>query len=143
MVDATVSHEMLSFLDAFSGYNQILMHLDEEKKTSFISKRCTYYYKRMPFGLKNAGATFQRLTDKIFSSMLGKTMEVYIDDMLVKFVNAKKHVEHLEECFNVLGKNGMKLNPTKCIFGVSSGNVLGFLVTQRGIEVSQEQVRAF
>ena len=78
------------------------MHLDDEKKTSFISERCTYCYKRMPFGLKNAGATFQRLINKMFSSMLGKTMEVYIDDMLVKLAKAKKRVEHLVGCFNML-----------------------------------------
>ena len=70
-------------------------------------------------------------------------MEVYIDDMLVKSTDAKKHVEHLEECFNVLRENGMKLNPKKCTFGVSSGKFLGFLVTHMGIEVSLEQVRAF
>ena len=109
---------MLSFLDAFSGYNKILMHLDDEEKTSFISERGTYCYKRMPFGLKNAGATFQRLTNKMFSSMLGKIMEVYIDDMLVKSINVKYHVEHLEEYFNVLRNNGMKLNPEKCTFRV-------------------------
>ena len=68
--------------------------------------------------------------------MLEKTMEVYIDDELVKSVYAKKHVEHLEECFNMLRKNGMKLNPANYTFRVSSGKVLGFLVTQRGMEVS-------
>ena len=72
------------------------MHLDDEEKTSFISERGTYCYKRMPFGLKNARATFQRLTNKMFSNMLGKTMEVYIDNMLVKSTDIKKHVEHLK-----------------------------------------------
>ena len=89
----------------------------------------------MPFGLKNAGATFQSLVNKIFSSILGKTMEVNIDDMLVKFADVKKHVEHLKKCFNVLRKNEMKLNLTTYTFGVSSGKFLGFLVTQRDIEV--------
>ena len=72
------------------------MHPNDKEKTLFISKRGTYYYKRMLFRLKNIGATFQRLTNKMFSNMLGKTMEVYIDDMLVKSVDAKKHIEHLE-----------------------------------------------
>ena len=127
MVDATVGHEMLSFLDAFLGYNKILIHPDDKQKTSFISGRGTYCYKRMPFGLRNARTTFQRLTNKMFSIMLGKTMEFYIKDILVKSVNAKKHVNHLEECFNVLRNNGMKLNPTKCSLKVSLGKFLGFL----------------
>ena len=76
----------------------------------------------MPFELKNAGATFQRLTNKMFSSMLRKTVKVYINDMLVKSTDAKKHVGHLEECFNVLRKNGMKLNLAKCTFEMSLGN---------------------
>ena len=98
IVDATASHELLSFLNTFSGYNQILMHPNDEEKTSFISKRGTYCYKRMPFELQNTGATFQRLTNKIFFEMLGKTMEVYIDDMLAKSTYAKDHIKHLEEC---------------------------------------------
>ena len=110
MVDGTTSRELLSFLDAFLGYNHILMRPDDEEKTSFISERGTYCYKQMPFGLKNARVTFQTLTNKMFSEMLGKTMEVYIDDILVKFMNAKDYIKHLEECFNVLPKNRMKLN---------------------------------
>ena len=92
------------------------MHPDGEEKTSFISNRGTYCYRRMPFGLKNVGATFQWLTKKMFSRMLGKAMEVYIDDMLVNSINAKNHIKHMEECFNVLRKNRIKLNPAKCMF---------------------------
>ena len=84
MVDATTGHELLSFMDAFSGYNQILMHPEDQEKTSFVTERSIFCYKVMPFGLKNAGATYQRLVNKMFSDYLGKTMEVYIDDMLVK-----------------------------------------------------------
>ena len=128
MVDAKARHEVLSFMNAFLGYNQILMLHDDEEKISFISKQGTYCYKRMSFGLK-CMTTFQRLTNRIFSNMLGKMMEVHIDDILVKSVNAKDHIRHLEECFNVLQKNRMKLNPTKCMFQVSSRKFLGFLVT--------------
>jgi len=84
LVESTTGHEMLSFMDAFSGYNQILMNPDDQEKTSFITERGTYCYKVMPFGLKNAGATYQRLVNRMFKDLLGKTMEVYIDDMLVK-----------------------------------------------------------
>ena len=89
LVDATVGHELLSFIDAFLGYNQILMHPDDQEKTAFITERGIFYYKVMPFGLKNAGATYQRLVNKIFTDYLGDTMEVYIDDMLIKSLLAE------------------------------------------------------
>ena len=142
LVEATAGHELLSFMDAFSGYNQILMNPDDQEKTSFITKRGTYCYKVMPFGLKNAGATYQRLVNKMFSTQLGRTMEVYIDDMLVKSSKANDHVLQLQECFNILNKFGMKLNPTKCTFGVASGEFLGYLVTERGIEANPKQIAA-
>ena len=84
LVDATVGHELLRFMDAFSGYNQVLMHSDDQEKTAFFTKKGIFCYKVMPFGLKNAGATYQRLVNKMFVDYLGDTMEVYIDDMLVK-----------------------------------------------------------
>ena len=133
---------MLTFMDAFSGYNQIMMHPDDREKTAFITDRGTYCYKVMPFGLKNAGATYQRLVNKMFADKLGITMEVYIDDMLVKSLHATDHLSHLQECFETLNKYGMKLNPAKCTFGVSSGEFLGYIVTQRGIEANPKQISA-
>ncbi|KAL5805914.1 hypothetical protein ACOSQ3_028818 [Xanthoceras sorbifolium] len=138
MVDATVGHELLSFMDAFSGYNQILMHPNDQEKTAFVTKRGIFYYKVMPFGLKNVGATYQRLVNKMFREMLGMTIEVYIDDMLVKSLEAERHLEHLRQAFDTLKKYGMKLNPTKCSFEVSSGKFIGYLVTHRGIEANPD-----
>ncbi|XP_070026443.1 uncharacterized protein [Nicotiana sylvestris] len=92
----------------------------DEEKTSFITDRGTYCYKVMPFGLKNVGATYQRLVTKIFQEHLGKTMEVYIDDMLVKSQQVGDHIQHLFDTFQILRKFNMKLNPEKCAFGVSS-----------------------
>ena len=89
IVDASVGHGMLSFLDAFLGYHQIPMHPLDAEKTSFITPHGLYYYNVMPFGLKNAGATYQRLVTKMFRPLFGSTMEVYIDDMLVKSKNAR------------------------------------------------------
>ncbi|KAK0603755.1 hypothetical protein LWI29_008322 [Acer saccharum] len=132
LVDAIVGHELLSFMNAFSKYNQILMHPNNQKKTAFITERGIFCYKVMPFGLKNTGATYQRLVNKMFTEMIGSTMKVYIDDMLVKSLIAQQHIDHLKQSFNMLDKYGMKLNPTKCSFGVSSGKFLGYLVTQRG-----------
>ncbi|XP_056858128.1 uncharacterized protein LOC130507431 [Raphanus sativus] len=142
LVESTAGNEMLTFMDTFSGYNQILMHPDDREKTAFITDRGTYCYKVMPFGLKNAGANYQRLVNRMFADQLGKTMEVYIDDMLVKSLRADDHLAHLKECFAILNKYGMKLNPAKCTFGVSSGEFLGYIVTQRGIEANPKQISA-
>ena len=90
----------------------------------------------MPFGLKNAGTTYQRLVTKMFRPLLGKTMEVCINDMLVKSKELSDHTTHLQEAFDLLREYGMKLNPLKCAFGVSDGRFLGFMVTQRGIEAN-------
>ena len=142
IVDASEGHGMLSFLDAFSGYHQIPMHPPDAEKTSFIAPHGFYYYNVMPFGLKNVGATYQRLVMKMFRPLLGSTMEVYIDDMLVKSKQRPDHAAHLQQTFNLLREYGMKLNPLKCAFGVSAGRFLGFMVTQRGIEANPAQLKA-
>ena len=97
----------------------------------------------MPLGLKNAGATYQPLVNKMFNKHLGMTMEVYIDDMLVKSLKKEDHVKHLEECFAILNQHQMNLNPAKCKFGVPSGEFLGYIVTKRGIEANPNQINAF
>ncbi|KAI3729505.1 hypothetical protein L6452_18165 [Arctium lappa] len=96
MVDATAGHELLTFMDAYSGYNQILMHSDDQEKTAFMTDKGIYCYKVMPFGLKNAGSTYQRLVNMMFKEHLGDTMEVYIDDMLVKSKHTDDHIRHFE-----------------------------------------------
>ena len=96
----------------------------------------------MPFGLKNAGATYQRLVNKVFKNQIGRNMEVYVDDMLVKTPEEADHLEDLEEAFNNLRIHQMKLNPSKCAFRVTSGKFLGFLVSERGIEANPEKIRA-
>ena len=140
--DATSGHEMLSFLDAFSGYHKIPMAPGDEEKTAFITPHGLYCYKVMPFGLKNVGATYQRLMTKIFKPLIGDVVEVYIDDVVVKSKIRSEHTQHLQEVFHLLKNYGMKLNPTKCAFGVSTGKFLGFMVTQRGIEINPDQVKA-
>ena len=84
LVDSTARHELLSFMDAFSGYNQIKMNEEDQEKTSFITSQGIFCYKVMPFGLKNAGATYQRLMNKMFTHQIGRNVQVYVDDMLVK-----------------------------------------------------------
>jgi hypothetical protein len=142
LVDSTSRHELLSFMDAFLGYNQIYMEETDQEKTSFITDRGLYCYRMMPFGLKNAGATYQRLVNKMFRGQIGRNVEVYVDDMWVKSIQATKHIEDLRETFQTLRKYQMKLNPMKCAFGVSSGKFFRFMVSQRGIEVNPEKVKA-
>ena len=129
IVDASAGHGMLSFLDSFSGYHQIPMHPLDAEKTSFSTPHGLYCYNVMPFGLKNAWATYQRLVTKMFRPLLDSTMEVYIDDMLVKSKQRPDHAAHLQQTFDLLREYGMKLNPLKCAFGVSADRFLGFMVT--------------
>lgn len=95
----------------------------------------------MPFGLKNVGATYQRLMTKVFKPLIGQTVEVYIDDIVVKSMTRGKHEQHLEEVFRLLREYDMKLNTSKCVFGVSVWKFLGFIVTQRGIKVNSNQIK--
>ena len=104
------------------------MHPPDAQKTAFITPHVLYCYNVMPFGLKNAEVTYQRLVTMIFRPLMGKTMEVYIDDMLVKSKEFPDHMQHLQETFEFLCTHDMKLNPLKCAFGVSVGRFLGFMV---------------
>ena len=115
---------------------------EDQKKIAFITSQGLYYYNVMPFGLKNAGATYQRLVNKMFSAQIGRNMEVYVDDMLVKSKEESTHLDDLKETFTTLRQYQMKLNPSKCAFGVASGKFLGFMVSQRGIEANPEKVKA-
>ena len=141
IVDAIAGHELLSFMDAFSGHNQISMDSKDQEKTLFITGQRTYCYRVMPFGLKNAGATYQRLVNKMFQKQIGASMEVYIDDMLVKSTTAGLHIAHMSEAFQILREYNMKLNPTKCAFGVSVRKFLGFIVNHRGIEANPNKIK--
>ena len=111
IVDSSAGHGMLLFLDGFTRYHQIPMHLPDAEKIAFITSHGLFCYNVMPFGLKNVGATYQRLVTKMFRPLLGKTMEVYIDDMLVKSKERLDHAEHLQEAFELLRAYDMKLNP--------------------------------
>ena len=96
----------------------------------------------MPFGLKNSGATYQRLMNKMFTHQIGRNIQVYVDNMLVKSLHEDDHLDDLRETFDTLRSYNMKLNPNKCAFGVTAGKFLGFMVSQRGIEVNPEKIRA-
>jgi len=99
LVESTSGNKLLSFMDAFAGYNQIMMNPEDQEKTAFYTEQGIFCYRVMPFGLKNAGATYQRFVNKIFALQIRKTIKVYIDDMLVKSMAEEEHVSHLRECF--------------------------------------------
>ena len=119
LVDATADHELMNFANAYYAYNQIHMHEPDQIKMTFVSHGM-YCYKVMTFGVKNARAMYQHLVNHMFADQIGRTMEVYVDDMLVKSLTAGDHGRNLREMFALLRKYKMKLNPNKCIFGVDN-----------------------
>ncbi|KAK1646114.1 hypothetical protein QYE76_063919 [Lolium multiflorum] len=142
VIDSTAGCELLSFLDAYSGYHQIPLNPDDQIKTSFITPYGAYCY-TMPFGLKNAGATYQRCMQKCLQDQIGRNVHAYVDDVVVKTKETTTLLDDLRETFTNLRRFRMKLNPAKCTFGVPSGQLLGYLVSQRGIEANPEKISAW
>jgi hypothetical protein len=136
IVDSTAGCKTLSFLDAYSGYHQIKMKEPDQLVTSFITPFGMYCYTTMPFGLRNAGATYQRCMN------IGRTVEAYVDEIVVKTRKAFDLLSDLETTFKCLRAKGVKLNPEKCVFGVPLGMLLGFIVSERGIEANPEKITA-
>ncbi|GAU22605.1 hypothetical protein TSUD_135050 [Trifolium subterraneum] len=143
LVDNSSGFKLLSLMDAYSGYNQIKMAEIDKKKTAFMTETGNYYYNVMPFGLKNAGATYQRMMNKVFHNEIGDMLEVYMDDMIVKSEEEIDHTVHLKRVFDQVRKFNMRFNPEKCTFGVKAGKFLGFYLTERGIEANPDKCRAF
>ena len=123
-------------------YNQIPMNIPDQEHTSFITDRGLYSYKMMPFGLKNVGVTYQRLVNWMLKEHIGKTIEVYVDDMFIKSLVSSDHVAHLPDTFRILRASRIKLNPLKCVFDVAFGKFLGFMVNQQSIEANLEKIPA-
>ena len=141
LVDATVGYPRMSFLDTFQGYHQIPLALDDQEKTAFITPIGNYHYKVMPFGLKNARSTYQRMMTRMFESLLGKNIEIYIVDMVVKSKVVSEHLGDLRVIFEILRNYKLCLNASKCSFGVGSGKFLSYMVTHKGIEVNPDQIK--
>ena len=133
---------MLSFMDRFFRYNQILMAPEDIEKTSFITEWGTYCYRVMPFGLKNAGATYQSAATTLFHDMMHRDVEVYVDDMIVKSRDRADHLAALQRFFERIRQFILRLNLKKCTFGVTSRKLLGHIVSERGIEVDPEKIKA-
>jgi RNase H-like domain found in reverse transcriptase/Reverse transcriptase (RNA-dependent DNA polymerase) len=142
IIDHTSSYEVFSFMDGYTGYNQIKMAPEDEKHTAFRTPIDIYCYKVMPFGLKNAGATYQRAMTKIFDDLIHKIVECYVDDLVIKAMSYEEDLQYLEVVFKRLREHALKLNPLKCAFMVSSGKFLGFVIRHRGIEIDPDKIKA-
>jgi hypothetical protein len=142
IVDSSAGCETLSFLDAYSGYHQIKMKESDQFATSFITPFGMYCYTTMPFGLRNASATYQRCMNRVFGEHIGRTVEAYVDDIIVKTRKASDLLSDLEVTFRCLKAKSVKLNPEKCVFGVPRGMLLGFIVFKRGIKANSEKIAA-
>ena len=113
LVDATTGHPRMSFLDAFQGYYQIPLAIDDQEKAAFVTPIGNYHYK-VPFGLKKAGSTYHRIMTRMFEPQLGKNIEIYIDDMVVKSKVVSEHVRDLGDIFGILRRHKLHLNTSKC-----------------------------
>jgi hypothetical protein len=144
LVDAAAGHKVISFMDGNVGYNQIFMAIEDISKTAF---RCPGYiglfeWIIMTFGLKNASATYQRAMNYIFQELIGKIVEIYIDDVMIKSLDHGSHLDDVRKTLECTRKHGLKMNPNKCAFGVSAGEFLGFLAHEGGIEVGKKSMKA-
>jgi hypothetical protein len=141
-VDSTSGCDLLSFLDAYSGFHQIQMSREDRKHTAFVTVDGLYCYIVMHYSLKNALPTFVRTMSKTFGDLIRDKVEVYVDDIVVKTKRGSTLVEDMTLVFDRLRATRTKLNPDKCVFGVSAGKLLGFLVSYRGIEANPEKIKA-
>lgn len=141
LVDITAQFSIFSFIDGFSGYNQIKMAPEDMENTMFITPQRTFHCKVIPFSLENAWVTYQRAMVTLFHDMIHKEIELYMDDIIAKSHTQEEHLINLRKLFKRLRKFRLRLNPHKCTFGVRSGKLLGFLVSEIGIEVDPGKIK--
>jgi len=142
ILQSFASSKLMSFLNGFSGYNQILVHPDDRLKTTFRTKWGTYAYQKMPFGLLNAGATFQRAMDIVFKGMMNKTIVVYLDDITTYSEKRNNHCHGLKQIFERCKRYGISLNPRNSYVTLSEGKILGFIVSKEGICIDPDRIKA-
>jgi hypothetical protein len=141
ILQSVAGSELMSFLDGFSGYNQILVHPDDRLKTTFRTKWGTYAYQKMPFGLINVGATFQRAMDIAFKGLINRSVVVYLDDITVFSKKRANHLHDLKQIFERCKRYGISLNPKKSFFALNEGKLLGFIVSKDGIYIDPDRIK--
>ena len=130
----------MSMLDGFSSYNQVAVHPDDQEKTTFTTPSGTFMYAKMPFGLMNAGATFQRAMDTAFLKEKDKFVVIYLDDITVFSKNDQYHLQHLRRVFLKCRKFGISLNPKKSNFAMEEGKLLDHIISKKGIRIDPDRV---
>jgi hypothetical protein len=142
LLQRVIGSGMISMLDGFSGYHQIRIKEEDRHKTTFTTPWGTFEYLRMPFGLSNAGDTFQRAMDYAFRELIGKLIEIYQDDLTIFSKDGKIHISHLKQVFEKCREFGISLNPAKSILGVTEGKLLGHIISKDGVKLDPEKVEA-
>ena len=142
LMDNMAGSALVSFMDGFLGYNQIKMASKDMTKTIFTTKWGIYCYTVMSFGLKNTRATYQRMATALLYDMMHNEVEVYVDEMIVKSKDRESHTVNLRKFFEMIKEYRLRLNPQKCTFRVTAKKLLGFLVSDRGIEVDLSKIKA-
>ncbi|GJT19342.1 reverse transcriptase domain-containing protein [Tanacetum coccineum] len=141
-VESLCGYPFKCFLDAYKGYHQIKMAEEDEEKIAFITSQGIFCYTKMSFGLKNAGATYQRLVDRAFQKQIRRNLEVYVDDLVIKSHTEEEIIRDIEEIFKTLRQINMKLNLKKCTFGMQEGMFLGYKVSAEGLKVCLDKADA-
>jgi len=141
ILQSLAGSELISFLDGFSRYNQVLVHPDDQLKTTFRTKWGTYAYQKMPFGLINAGAAFQRAMDIAFKGLINRTVVIYLDDITVFSKERSSHLQHLNQILQRCKRYGISLNPKKSFFALDQGKLLGFIVSKEGIYIDPDRIK--
>jgi hypothetical protein len=144
LINNASGNRIISFLDGNAGYNQIFMAEEDASKMAFICPGFIglFEWVVMTFGLKNDGATYRSDMNLIFHELLGNTVEVYIDDIVVKSAEFSSHIADLRKAFDKMRRYGLKMNPRKCAFGVSAGKFLGFVIHEHGIEIDPDRIKS-
>jgi ribonuclease HI len=142
IIDQVAGCDMLSLLDCFSGYHQVWMRREDEAKTGFTTPFDIFCFVRMPEGLRNAGSSFNRMMKLILGNQLGRNASTYVDDIVIMSEREKDHIADLTETFDKMRRNGLKLNPEKCIFGIRKGQLLGCMVSKWGIQENPQKIEA-
>jgi hypothetical protein len=142
IIDQATGCEMLSLLYCFSRYHQVWMRREHEAKTGFTTPFGIFCFVKMPEGLRNAGPTFNCMMKMILGSQLGRNASGYVDDIVIMSEKEKDHIVDLTETFDNMRRNGLELNPDKCIFGIRKGQLLGCMVSKRGIQANPQKIEA-
>jgi len=141
ILQSVAGSELMSFLDGFSRYNQIPVHPDDRLKTTIITKCGTYAYQKMPFGLINAEATFQRAMDIAFKGLINRSVVVYLDDITVFSKKRANHLHDLKQIFERSKRYEISLNPKKSFFALNEGKLIGFIVSKDGMYIDPDRIK--